>query len=890
MNILYDKESFTIHTYLGDEDEDLSVEQKNNKNVFCSTITMYDSNPISLKNKLGAINENVTMFILPYKKGDKTFYTVYCYTFNDLKKFLYSNQPSFKYKPGADESFPVIKLQGSGGLVYIRLNYFLLLRYSTFVLFDPQEMSIGSSYGGLGNIHGGIETVCDVHPINKKNFLESQNIEYINDLEKEDFTPGNFPPYKIEMIYEDTLIREREKSEDNIVIENVFFKSGDFIMSLFNKNTHTSTRFFSCIISYNKDDSGYLPERRFSYNTKNIIIDDVEVKIKKRVTVYDIEVTRGGEKVIHEYLSPWTEKQFDDGTEYKSIKEEESEITNPLLKLVESVGEEWNWKYLSSNPNITMKDVLDNPDTNIRKWNWDYLSKNPSITMKDVLDNPDTDTRKWNWNNLSSNPNITIKDVSDNPGKPWSWYGLSENPNITMEYVNNNPDNLNVYNRKWNFTSLSCNPNITMKDVLDNPDTDTRKWDWISLSSNPNITLKDVIDNPDKPWNWYRLSKNPNITMEDVKNNPDKPWVLYGLSKNPNITMEYVNNNPDNWDWYNLSCNPNITLNDFLDNPDNPWDLFEFSFNPSITIKDVLDNPFIHWDWKRLSKNSSITIEDIKDNPGKPWYWSVLGQSNLKVNIIKKLLELFPDKPWDWELLTTNPNIDYDYIKDHPEFPWEMDKLHLNPTIPFKLLVENNIIPENNDIIDAFGSSYNISLQDIKNNPDIHWDWKYGISYNPNVTKEFIIENKNKDWDFLGVSRNKNISIDFIIQYSRNELQFTEDELYDCLSYNPNINIEYVKENIYKPWDWSELSKNKGITIRDIIDNNSEDFKWDWNFVCKNPNFQMRHLKIYRDTHWSLNHLSGNPNSDLKTILNNKDTIDFEELSNNPFGKWRYVL
>ena len=72
---------------------------------------------------------------------------------------------------------------------------------------------------------------------------------------------------------------------------------------------------------------------------------------------------------------------------------------------------QWNWAWLSINPNITMKDVLENPDKN---WNWDYLSENPNVTMKDVLENPD---KLWDWEWLSSNPNITIKDVLENPDK-----------------------------------------------------------------------------------------------------------------------------------------------------------------------------------------------------------------------------------------------------------------------------------------------------------------------------------------------------------------------------------------------------------------------------------------------------------------------------------------
>ena len=41
-----------------------------------------------------------------------------------------------------------------------------------------------------------------------------------------------------------------------------------------------------------------------------------------------------------------------------------------------------------------------------------------------VLDNPDKD---WNWVWLSRNPNITWEFVQKNMDKPWDWDGLSQN-------------------------------------------------------------------------------------------------------------------------------------------------------------------------------------------------------------------------------------------------------------------------------------------------------------------------------------------------------------------------------------------------------------------------------------------------------------------------------
>ena len=44
----------------------------------------------------------------------------------------------------------------------------------------------------------------------------------------------------------------------------------------------------------------------------------------------------------------------------------------------------------------------------------------------------------------------------------------------------------------------------------------------------------------------------------------------------------------------------------------------------------IIDNPDKPWDWDYISENPNITMKDILDNP---------------------------DKPWDWDYISWNPNI-----------------------------------------------------------------------------------------------------------------------------------------------------------------------------------------------------------------------------------------
>jgi len=89
--------------------------------------------------------------------------------------------------------------------------------------------------------------------------------------------------------------------------------------------------------------------------------------------------------------------------------------------------------------------VLDHPETD---WNYDWLSTNPNITWDIVKANPD---KPWDYDWLSRNPNITWEIVKANPDKPWDYYELSSNPNITWDIVKANPD------KPWDYDWLSTN-------------------------------------------------------------------------------------------------------------------------------------------------------------------------------------------------------------------------------------------------------------------------------------------------------------------------------------------------------------------------------------------------------------------------------------------------
>ena len=57
------------------------------------------------------------------------------------------------------------------------------------------------------------------------------------------------------------------------------------------------------------------------------------------------------------------------------------------------------------------------------------------------------------------------------------------------------------------------------------------------------------------------------------------------------------------------------------------------------------------WDWYFISHNPNITIEMIEKYPENPWIWESISQnSNLTIEMIEK----HPDKPWNWAWISFN--------------------------------------------------------------------------------------------------------------------------------------------------------------------------------------------------------------------------------------------
>ncbi len=251
-----------------------------------------------------------------------------------------------------------------------------------------------------------------------------------------------------------------------------------------------------------------------------------------------------------------------------------------------------------------------------------YISYNPNLSIHIVLKYKSI--IKWNWQQVSSNPGITAEDILNHPELPWDDTYISSNPNIRIEHV-----------KSWHFI----------------------EWNWNLLSKNPGIKIEDILENRHLPWVYYFVYRNPNLRwyhLEDLKKiRPYDKQYKYAICSNPGISLKYIEANIDEFNNFEyISYNPNLTLEFVVKNSKVGWTLYYLYSNPGIKLDElkvlneiyadsssnagIVSNPNItldfikSWDgmayymWKLLSANPGITIEDIKNNPDLPWDWDYI--------------------------------------------------------------------------------------------------------------------------------------------------------------------------------------------------------------------------------------------------------------------------
>lgn len=296
-------------------------------------------------------------------------------------------------------------------------------------------------------------------------------------------------------------------------------------------------------------------------------------------------------------------------------------------------------------------------------------------------------------------------------------------------------------------------------------------------------------------------------------------------------------------------------------------------------------------------------------------------------NTLQKLLELFPEKAWDWRDVSANPNITQEYIRAHIQFPWQPDVCE-NPNVTWEFLTE---FPE---LIDysLLSLNPNITADFVRANPgspgvaSLTWDWialaermpfdliqeKLGqmnapnqiqsiiniLCKNPLLTLQNVKDNPNYNWFWTGLSMNKNVA-------TWENVRTNPDLPWNWAHITERMPIQIIQKNLESkdplPWSTSGLIRNPGLTVEFINAHPEYDFN-DFD-IDKNPGITWEFIIAHPEYDWDYRCLSSNPNITLEIVLanfnknwnwprlsENKTVATWENVRNNPMLNWNWNI
>lgn len=146
-----------------------------------------------------------------------------------------------------------------------------------------------------------------------------------------------------------------------------------------------------------------------------------------------------------------------------------------------------------------------------------------------------------------------------------------------------------------------------------------------------------------------------------------KPWVFSKntLSWNPNITVEYILRNRGAWNYSVLSINENILRDKkfIIDHKQEKWLWDAVLHRVNFTEDEKAELGFPH---KPTSGSASPFIESEMD---------AIEFSASPLVTLKMIRDNIDSFPWNWDMMSMNPNITPLFIWQHRDKPWNITHL-----------------------------------------------------------------------------------------------------------------------------------------------------------------------------------------------------------------------
>jgi len=312
--------------------------------------------------------------------------------------------------------------------------------------------------------------------------------------------------------------------------------------------------------------------------------------------------------------------------------------------------------------------------------------------------------------------------------------------------------------------------------------------------------------------------------------------------------------------------------------------------------------------WYTISKNHDYYIDRFSNHlatlmklyPGKTWcIYSLSSNPNIDEDFVRKNANIIKRKPgvlnnlsanpaitWDmicsidipWTSISENPNITYDIYLANNTYAYNWDLGILLKHCPFtptliKYIEDYNTRPESAivaSIYMAMSINPNLPFQLVINNPTKNWNFA-ALSRHPKLEISIIKALPNKKWDWRKISSHPNMTWDIINSHLRENASNIPWD-WCAISQNPNITWETVKAHPDWPWDWSYLILNSNITV-DIIRENPQ-MPWDEHMIERKYSHRYHHWSSLTETY-----ICSHPNFGIGMIHPNLSLADWHRVS-----------
>ena len=365
--------------------------------------------------------------------------------------------------------------------------------------------------------------------------------------------------------------------------------------------------------------------------------------------------------------------------------------------------------------------------------------------------------------------------------------------------------------------------------------------------------------------------RNNSFLEELIELYPDYGWdissLVYGVNK-----PHYYNSLTYDFLLDKNICIPLSLINEQI-NHDN--------FDPLMNNSDLQSITSLDWDFCKLIQhqnfNTRLFLELITDNK-KLLDFILNSNINLSLNLIFKELSKRNYLPlslineydiWDWESISSNLNLNSQFLLENVNKHWNIESLSENPQF-------------NIDWVEIF--------------PNLLWNWKL-ISKNKKIQLSWILKYPDKEWSVEKIIQSQNFELSWLktLRNLKGNLNSLPEKIVweKChnlkyiwfpkfpkyrwsffeLSHHSNFDFIWLNSFPNEKWDWDFLSLKYGITI-EILKKYSR--KWSLDNLVINKSFSIDWVVHFQDWNWSFNYISCTKN------------VSLDWLKSFPKAKWNY--